>query len=110
VTPALARYEQRKEQQMADQIVLNPKEVTATYRDGTLTIRASGEQDGVKDIRIIEEAAQIVPPIFAVVGAQSPAIGMFPFTVEKSFPIGRVLAFIRLATPAGEREVPVTRA
>jgi len=95
---------------MAEQIVLNPKEVTATYRDGTLTIRASGEEGGVNDIRIIEEAAQIVPPIFAVVGEQSPAIGMFPYTVEGRFTTGRELKSIRLHTPAGEREVPVTRA
>jgi hypothetical protein len=103
-------YYLRKEHQMAEQIVLTPAKATATYRDGTLTIRASGDEDGVRAIRIVEEAAQIVPPIFAVVGEPSPAIGMFPYTVEGRFATSRELTFVRLATPGGERNIPVSRA
>jgi hypothetical protein len=105
--PTPTRREQRKESQMAEQIMLNPKETTATYRVGSLTIRASGEEDGVQNIRIIEENAEVSPPIFAVVGDPSPKIGMFPYTAEGQFEIGREVASIVLATPAGERQIPV---
>ena len=95
---------------MAEQTKLNPTETTATYRVGTLTIRASGEEDGVTNIRIIEENAEVWPPIFAVVGDQSPAIGMFPYTVSGQFEIGREVDSIVLATSAGERKIPVSPA
>jgi len=95
---------------MAEQTMLNPKDVTATYRDGALTIRASGEEDGVKDIRVIQEKAELWPPIFAVVGDQTPAIGTASYNVERRFEIGREVDSIHLATSAGGRDVPVTRA
>jgi hypothetical protein len=88
--------------------MLTPKETTATYRVGTLTIRASGTEDGVTNIRIIEENAEISPPIFAVVGDQSPAIGMFPYAAEGEFEIGREVDSIVLATPSGEQKIPVS--
>src|SRR4051794_11028087 len=90
------------------EIWLNPTEVTATYNDGVLRIEASGEEDGVKDIRIVpDDTEPIEPPPFRVEGEPSPAIGMFPYKVQGEFRLAEDPHQITLETPSGDRLVPV---
>ncbi|GGJ89164.1 hypothetical protein GCM10010123_18400 [Pilimelia anulata] len=91
-----------------DIVILNPEDVTATYRAGILTIEASGHEDGVTDISIASATTEVLnPPPFRVQGQQSPAIGYFPYRVESSFPMPADPQEIIIETPSGGMMVPV---
>jgi hypothetical protein len=89
-------------------ILLNPEEITATYLDGLLTIEASGQEDGVRKIRVVrDETEPIEPPPFRVQGEPSAAVGMFPYTASGEFLVDVAPQEITLQTPEGDRFVPV---
>jgi hypothetical protein len=89
-------------------VLLDPTEITATYQAGVLTIQASGHEEGVTDIRIVSEAIEPVePPQFRIEGAESPAIGFFPYSVEATFPMDDDPHEIGLETSSGTRIVAV---
>ncbi|MBV9282408.1 MAG: hypothetical protein JOZ41_20185 [Chloroflexi bacterium] len=86
---------------------LSPNEITATYQNGTLTIQASGRRSGVSNVRIVEEDAEATPPVFAVVGDPSPAIGMFPYQVDGRFRRSGNPGSISMATRTGSHLIQV---
>ena len=94
-------------------ILLNPAEITATYHEGVLTIEASGEEDQITDIQIVElpSTEPITPAPFycAVEGEFTPALGMFPYEVSGEFDVGPVVPTeIKLKTPdGGWRQIPI---
>lgn len=87
--------------------VLIPEEAYAYQFGNTLTIVASGREDGYTNIRIAQSPAQIFPPIFHVVGDSSPAIGNFPYRVHGSFKAAAGLKTIFMTTADGKNEIPV---
>jgi hypothetical protein len=89
------------------QVKLTPEEVTAKWLDSTLVIHGSGHEDGVADITIERLADEVWPPEFEVVGEQSPAIGMFPYAVTRTFALAERPDEILIATGTGEERVPV---
>lgn len=88
-------------------VVLSPEDVTATWADGWLVLHAEGHEDGVAGIRIVEQARELLPPAYEVVGRRSPAIGMFPYAVTGTFALGTKPEFVEFVSPTGARQVPV---
>ncbi|GGK35173.1 hypothetical protein GCM10010124_29820 [Pilimelia terevasa] len=89
-------------------VILTPEDVSATYRAGTLTIEASGHEDGVTDIAIVSaDAEPVTPPPFRVQGQQSPAVGHFPYQVEATFPVDGDPQEIAIESPNGTLMVSV---
>jgi hypothetical protein len=93
-------------------ILLDPEEVKATYQDGVLTIEARGHEEGCTDIQIVgggnvEPIEPPLPPQFRVEGVATPAIGVFPYHVEASFPMADDPHTITLVTQTGSRTIEV---
>jgi len=93
------------------QIILTPTEVTATYSKDKLTIVAEGREDGVNNIDIVQSPKDIVPnTTFAVVGERAELIGMFPYRVERQFPMQGDPEYIEIERQMGTpQRVPVKR-
>lgn len=91
-----------------DIVILTPDDVSATYQAGVLTIEASGHEDGVTDISVVSAGDEpATPPTFQIRGQQSPAIGLFPYRVEATFPMERDPHEIAVESPSGTRTVSV---
>jgi hypothetical protein len=90
-------------------ILLDPAEVTATYEDGVLTIEVSGEEEGVRNIRVVRVETEPIEPLpFQVEGEPSDAIGMFPYLAQGEFRVGGDPQRITLQTPDGDRIINVS--
>lgn len=87
--------------------ILYPDTVEATWSDGVLVIRASGVEDGYTDIHIDVSPADIWPPIYQVVGRETPAIGSFPYDVSRSFPMEDKPDAINFSMKGGDQKIPV---
>ena len=89
--------------------ILYPSEVTA-YRmgnDSNVIITAKGYEDGFTKIKITPSMAAIYPPIYMVVGEPTPAIGMFPYTVQLTVPYPQDLDFVYFQMEHGTQKIPV---
>lgn len=90
--------------------VLYPENVYA-YRIGNepeVVIVATGHEDGFTNIRIEASLLTIYPPVFMVVGDETPAIGYFPYTVKKVVPYATDLNYIQFQMANGTQKIPVT--
>lgn len=94
---------------MSKTVLLNPEKVIATYDNFShqLSIRASGREEGVKNIKIEETPMPIEPPVFTIVGEKSPVIGNFPFNAKANFNFLSNPEKIIIRTPVDDKEYPV---
>lgn len=88
-------------------IFIDADDVAAVYCHGTLTIRASGREDGVRNIQIAQALMPIEPPVFTLTGERSAAIGDFPYEVSANFKMGSPPPKVTLQTASGPRTVAV---
>lgn len=88
--------------------ILTPDQVDAAWASGALTIRASGTEDGYRNMRIEVSPAEIAPPIYQVVADQSMAIGMFPYDVSRTFPMDKNPGEITFRMEGGDKKIPVS--
>jgi hypothetical protein len=94
---------------MMHQTMLNPGEVTASYADGILTIKAEGEADSVRNVRVMETSANPgEPPRFRVQGEQHSGLGTVPYEARDEFKLDDAPQQIALQTSAGNRMVNVS--
>lgn len=90
------------------QTLLSPGEATATFTDGVLTIKVSGEADSVRNARVVEAATNPgEPPRFRVQGEQHSGMGMVPYQAEDDFKIPEAPQQIAIQTTAGNHMVNV---
>ncbi|HEV2756013.1 MAG TPA: DUF1842 domain-containing protein [Actinomycetota bacterium] len=94
--------------QNVEQAVLTPGNVEASWADCALTIRASGTEDGYTGIRVDVSPAETSPPIYQVVAQPSPAIGLFPYDVSRTFPAQTKPDSITFRMEGGDKSIPVT--
>lgn len=89
--------------------LLNPEKVIATYDNSShqLSISASGREEGIENIRIEKTPMPIEPPVFTVVGEESPAIGNFPYNAKANFNVPQNPEKIIIHTSTGDKEYPV---
>lgn len=89
------------------QVSLMPEKVEAHYVDDRLVIHVNGHEDGVTNIHVVKQMIEIYPPEFAVLGHQTPAIGMFPYAATGVFDVSG-LTEVTFSANGERKSFPVT--
>lgn len=90
--------------------VLAPQQVEAIWQRDQLTIRATGHEDGIRNIRIVPGPDDIAPPdMWMLLGDTWPGIGWFPYSASLTWPWpGSPPSEVKFLNPGGPpREFPV---
>jgi len=95
---------------MTQIILLNPEKIKAIYDNSsnTLTIEASGTEDGICNIQIQQVPMNLQNNEFMVIGEHTPAIGSFPYNISANFHILNAPKNIIIKTTTGDKQVPVS--